>query len=73
MAMGEFKWTEERVDELIMLFKERLYACLYNMKPREYRNIKTFALDDIVTVLAIVVALLLVQLLSACSSHSPSL
>ena len=31
MAMGEFKWTEERVDELITLFKERPYVCLYNM------------------------------------------
>ena len=34
---GEFKWTEERLDELT-LFDERLYVCLYIMKPREYRN-----------------------------------
>ena len=56
MAMGEFKWVEERVDELITLFEERPYACLYNMKPREYRNRNTFSLDDIVTALAIIIA-----------------
>ena len=57
MAIGEFKWTEERVDELIMFFKERPYV--YDMKPREYKNMKTFAVDDIATVLAIIVAQLL--------------
>ena len=63
MAMGEFKWMEERVDELITLFEEeRPYACLYNMKSREYRNRKIFALDDIATALAIIVARSLVQL-----------
>ena len=62
MAMGEFKWTEEKVDELIMLFKERPYSCLYNMKPREYRNRKTFALDNIATALSIIEARSLVQL-----------
>ena len=62
MAMGEFKWTEERVDELIMLFKERPYMCLYNMKPREYRNRKTCTMDDIATALATIVARSLVQL-----------
>ena len=62
MAMGEFKWTEERVDELIALFEERLYMCLYNMKPREYRNRKTLALGNIATALAIIIARLLVQL-----------
>ena len=52
---GEFKWTEERLDELT-LFDERLYVCLYIMKPREYRNRKTFAVDDVVTALGIIVA-----------------
>ena len=60
--MGEFKWTEERLDELITLFEETTYACLYNMKPREYRNRKTFAFDDIATTLSIIVARSLVQL-----------
>ena len=59
--MGEFRWTEEIVDGLIVHFKERPYACLYNMKPREYRNMKTFALDDIATAFAIIVAPSLVQ------------
>ena len=30
--------------------------CVYNMKPREYLNRKTFAMDDVATVLAIIVA-----------------
>ena len=55
MAMGDFKWTEERVDELTR-FEERPYVCFYNMKPREYRNRKTFALDDVATELATIVA-----------------
>ena len=73
MAMVEIKWTEKRVDELVTLFEER--PCLYNMKPREYpyKNKKTSTLDDIATVLAIIVARLLLQLYSACSSHSSSL
>ena len=68
--MGEFKWMEERVDELITLFEERLYGCLYTLKPREYRNRKTLALDDIVTALAIIVAQSLVTTKSTYSSHS---
>ena len=51
-----------RESRQIMLFEERLYACLDNMKPSEYRNKKTFALDDIATALAIIVARSLVQL-----------
>ena len=61
MTMEEFKWTEEIVDELT-LFEERLYACLYNMKSREYRNRKTFVLDDVATALSIIVVRSLVQL-----------
>ena len=59
--MGEFKWTEEIVDELT-LFGKRPYACLYNMKSREYRNRKTFVLDDVMTALSIIVVRSLVQL-----------
>ena len=53
MAMVEFKWTEERVDELNR-----------DMKPREYfnRNKKTSTLDDIATALTIIVARSLAQL-----------
>ena len=47
---------EERVDELIVLFEERQYACLYNMKQREYRNRKTIAVGNIVTALVIIIA-----------------
>ena len=46
---------EEKVDELIMLYEERPYACHYNMKPREYRNRKIFALGNIATALSIIV------------------
>ena len=62
MAMGEFKWMEKRVNELKTLSKERLYTCLYNMKRREYRNRKTFALDNIGIVLVMIVAQPLEQL-----------
>ena len=57
MTMEEFKWTGERVDELT-LFEERPYAC----KSREYRNRKTFVLDDVTTALSIIVVRSLVQL-----------
>ena len=30
--------------------------CLYNMKPRKYRDRKTFAVDDVATALGIIVA-----------------
>ena len=59
---NDYEVMEERVDELIILFEERSYVCLYNMKSREYRNKKTFAMDDNATALAIIVARLLVQL-----------
>ena len=47
------KWTEERVDELIMLLEER--PCLYNTTLKDYfnRNSKRKALEEIATTLAI--------------------
>ena len=53
---NDYEVMEERVDELIILLEERSYVCLYNMKLREYRNKKTFGLDDNATALAIIVA-----------------
>ena len=54
MAMGSSN-GRKRVDELT-LFEERLYVCLYNIKPRDYRKRKTFAVDNVATALAIIVA-----------------
>ena len=47
------KWTEERVDELIMLLEER--PCLNNTTLKDYfnRNSKRKALEEIATTLAI--------------------
>ena len=47
------KWTEERVDELIMLLEER--PCLYNTTLKDYfnRNSKRKALEEIATTSAI--------------------
>ena len=52
MAPVEFRWTEERVDNLLVLLDERL--CLYNTKLRDYfYRDKKKALDKIATVLGI--------------------
>ena len=61
MNMEEFKWMEDIiVDALITLFKKGLYVCLYNMRSREYRNRKTYPLDDTAAALAYCIAGLLV-------------
>lgn len=51
MAVSEYRWTEERVEELISLFEER--PCLYNTKAKDYfnRDKKKKALDEIAAVL----------------------
>ena len=38
MATVEFRWTEERVDNLIALLDE--IPCLYNTKLRDYSEIR---------------------------------
>ena len=53
MATLERRWTEERIDNLIMLLDER--PCLYNTKSKDYfnRDRKKKALDEIAAVLDI--------------------
>ena len=49
MATVELRWTEERVDNLIVLLDER--PCLYNTKLRDYFNRdKKKAVDEIAAV-----------------------
>ena len=51
MATVEFRWTEERIEELIVLFEDR--PCLYNTKLKDYfnRDKKKKALDEIAAAL----------------------
>ena len=50
---GEFRWTEEKVDDLISLFEEK--PCLFKTKLKEYfnRGKKKKALEDIATALGV--------------------
>ena len=52
MEMSDYKWTEEKVDELITLYEAR--PCLYDTKSKQYsnRDSRRKALAEIATALA---------------------
>ena len=49
----EFRWTDEKVEELITLFEEK--PCLFNTKLKDYfnRDKKKKALEEIATALGV--------------------